>query len=123
MVGGLSPVEAVAIVTYGVTFGCHAFIAAGAVVTKDVPDYALFLGNPGRQTGWMSRHGHILKHPDNDGIMTCPESGYRYQLRTLSSDLCSPNSTVCCLDADENASLPVELAKGTQAYDNFKHSV
>jgi len=48
------------------------------VVVKDVPDYALMIGVPARQKGWMSRHGHILKDPDTDGMMTCPESGLRY---------------------------------------------
>jgi UDP-2-acetamido-3-amino-2,3-dideoxy-glucuronate N-acetyltransferase len=69
-----------ATIVCGVTIGRYAFIGAGAVVTKDVPDYALMLGNPARQKGWMSRHGHILKNPDKAGIMVCPESGYRYQL-------------------------------------------
>jgi UDP-2-acetamido-3-amino-2,3-dideoxy-glucuronate N-acetyltransferase len=45
----------------GVTLGRYCFIAAGSVVTRDVPDYALMMGNPARQKGWMSRHGHILR--------------------------------------------------------------
>src|SRR5690625_7021283 len=50
------------------------------IFTRDVPDYAMILGNPGRQKGWMSRHGHPLKEADSDGLMVCPESGFRYQL-------------------------------------------
>lgn len=93
-----------ATIVCGVTLGRYCFIAAGAVVTKDVPDYALIMGTPGRQTGWMSRHGHALKNPDPNGIMTCPESGLRYQL--------SNDQTLKCLDLDEEAPLPEELAKG-----------
>jgi UDP-2-acetamido-3-amino-2,3-dideoxy-glucuronate N-acetyltransferase len=64
----------------GTTIGRYAFIAAGAVVTKGiVPDYALMTGVPARRTGWMSRHGHRLGKPDAEGIMTCPESGWRYR--------------------------------------------
>src|SRR3712207_9348030 len=48
----------------GTTVGRYAFIAAGAVVTKDVPDYALIIGVPGRIAGWMSRHGYRLGEPD-----------------------------------------------------------
>jgi UDP-2-acetamido-3-amino-2,3-dideoxy-glucuronate N-acetyltransferase len=51
----------------GVTIGRYAFIGAGTVITKDVPDYALMLGNPGKQKGWMSRHGHVLSKKDSDG--------------------------------------------------------
>jgi UDP-2-acetamido-3-amino-2,3-dideoxy-glucuronate N-acetyltransferase len=64
-----------------------AFVGAGAVVTMDVPDYAMVVGNPARQKGWMSRHGHMLKNPDSEGIMVCPESGYRYQAQPPSSVL------------------------------------
>jgi len=52
-----------ATIVCGVTLGRYCFVGAGAVVTKDVPDYGLVLGNPARQKGWMSRHGHILVHP------------------------------------------------------------
>ena len=68
-----------ATIVCGVTVGRYAFVGAGAVVTKNVPDFALVVGNPGRQMGWMSRHGHRLDAPDADGVMRCPESGYRYQ--------------------------------------------
>lgn len=63
----------------GVTIGRYAFIGAGAVVRTDVPDYALMLGVPAIQKGWMSRHGHRLTKPDSTGISICPESGWRYK--------------------------------------------
>ena len=58
----------------------YAFIGAGAVVTRNVADYALVVGVPGRQIGWMSRHGYRLKF-DDDGNAVCPESGIRYVKR------------------------------------------
>ena len=64
----------------GHTIGRFAFIGAGAVVTKDVPDYALVIGNPGRQSGWMSEFGHRLNF-DASGNAECPESGEKYELR------------------------------------------
>lgn len=63
----------------GHDIGRFAFIAAGAVVTKNVPDYALMAGVPAKQIGWISRHGAKLGIPDKDGIMVCPKSGWRYQ--------------------------------------------
>ncbi|CAN5504595.1 acyltransferase [soil metagenome] len=67
-----------ATIVCGHDIGRFAFIGAGAVVTKDVPDYALVIGNPARQTGWMSEFGHKLKF-DQEGIAVCPESGEKYQ--------------------------------------------
>jgi UDP-2-acetamido-3-amino-2,3-dideoxy-glucuronate N-acetyltransferase len=64
----------------GNTIGRYAFIGAGAVVTREVPDYALVVGNPAKHTGWMSEFGHRLKF-DRDGMATCPESGQTYQLK------------------------------------------
>ncbi|MCX6255786.1 MAG: acyltransferase [Bacteroidia bacterium] len=63
----------------GNIIGRYAFIGAGAVVTKDVKPYALVLGNPARQTGWMSEFGHKLIF-DSDGFAFCPESNERYRL-------------------------------------------
>ncbi|HOW67890.1 MAG TPA: acyltransferase [Candidatus Paceibacterota bacterium] len=109
-----------ATIVCGVTIGRYAFIGAGAVVTKNVPDYALILGNPGKQKGWMSRHGHILKNPDKDGIMICPESGFRYQLSSANQEPGDALQSLHCLDLDESAPLPAELSKGTRPYDDFK---
>ena len=69
-----------ATIVCGHEIGAFAFIGAGAVVTKEVPAYALVVGNPARQTGWMSEYGHRL-HFDEEGLATCPESGEIYRLR------------------------------------------
>jgi UDP-2-acetamido-3-amino-2,3-dideoxy-glucuronate N-acetyltransferase len=69
-----------ATIVCGHDIGEYAFIGAGAVVTKNVPAYALVIGNPARQTGWMSEYGHKLKF-DEAGLATCPESGDRYELK------------------------------------------
>lgn len=63
----------------GITIGRYAFVGAGAVVTKDIPDYALVVGNPARQSGWMSEYGHKLKF-DAQGKAVCPESKEEYVL-------------------------------------------
>lgn len=63
----------------GNTIGRFSFIGAGAVVTKDVKPYALVVGNPAKQTGWMSEYGHKLKFDEND-IAVCPESGEKYRI-------------------------------------------
>jgi UDP-2-acetamido-3-amino-2,3-dideoxy-glucuronate N-acetyltransferase len=63
----------------GVTLGKFSFIGAGAVVTKDVQPYALVIGNPARQAGWMSEYGHKLSF-DSKGTAICPESKEKYQL-------------------------------------------
>ena len=69
-----------ATIVCGSTIGRYAFIGAGAVVRGDVPDYGLMLGVPASVTGWMSRHGHRLGDADAEGVMICPESGWRYKL-------------------------------------------
>lgn len=101
-----------ATIVCGVTVGRYAFVGAGSVVTKNVPDYALVVGNPAVQLGWMSRHGHRMDPPDAIGVMCCPESGYRYQETTP--------GVVRCLDLDEEAPLPAELSKGTKSYRELK---
>lgn len=63
----------------GITIGSYALIGAGAVVTKTVADYALVIGNPGRQSGWVSEYGQTL-HFNENGIATCKESGQKYLL-------------------------------------------
>ncbi|MBP5982735.1 MAG: N-acetyltransferase [Fluviicola sp.] len=68
-----------ATIVCGNDIGQFAFIGAGAVVTKEVPAYALVVGNPARQIGWMSAYGHRLTFDEN-GRATCPESGDNYQL-------------------------------------------
>jgi UDP-2-acetamido-3-amino-2,3-dideoxy-glucuronate N-acetyltransferase len=67
----------------GNTLGAYCFIGAGAVITRDVPPYALIIGNPGKQVGWMSEYGHRL-HFDNNGKANCPESGETYELKNES---------------------------------------
>lgn len=69
-----------ATIVCGNNIGRFAFIGAGAVVTKEVPDYALVIGNPAKQTGWMSEFGHKLKF-DAEGKATCQESGQKYELK------------------------------------------
>ncbi|MCZ2355628.1 MAG: N-acetyltransferase [Bacteroidia bacterium] len=63
----------------GITIGMYAMIGAGSVVTKSVPSYALIIGNPGRQRGWVSQYGHTL-HFDEENLAVCPESGQVYIL-------------------------------------------
>jgi len=99
-----------ATIVCGVTIGRYAFIAAGAVVSKDVPDYAFFVGLPAKQKGWMSRHGHVLKF-DDQGCAACPESGLRYERRS---------GSIHCIDLDEDEPMPEELSIGKQKYDDLK---
>lgn len=91
-------VGANATIVCGSTIGRYAFIAAGAVVTKDVPDYALMMGVPARRAAWMSRHGYRLGAPDAAGVMTCAYSGLRYQETAV--------GVLHCIDLDEAAPLP-----------------
>ena len=78
-VGRGASIGANATIVCGHSIGKYALIGAGAVVTKDVPDYALVVGNPARQSGWVSEYGHKLTF-DADGLAVCPESGQRYRL-------------------------------------------
>lgn len=108
-------VGANATIVCGITLGRYCFISAGAVVARDVPDYALIVGVPGRQKGWMSRHGHRL-HPDAHGWCECPESGFAYQLYRDAEG----RESLRCLDLDEEAPLPESLAQGKLTYDQMK---
>lgn len=78
-VGKGASIGANATIVCGHDIGKYAFIGAGAVVTKEVPDYALVVGNPARQMGWMSEFGHRL-HFNEEGIAICEESGEQYKL-------------------------------------------
>ena len=102
-----------ATIVCGITLGRYCFISAGAVVTKNVPDYALMLGVPARQHGWMSRHGHRLTKAA-DGRMVCPESGFTYEE--------VEPGRLRCLDLDEDAPLPEALRTGKMTYDEFKQA-
>lgn len=76
----------------GVTIGQYAFVGAGAVVNRDVPDYALMAGVPARQLGWMSRHGERLDLPlEGNGEATCPGTGERY---VLQDGVCRPETPI-----------------------------
>ena len=110
-----STIGANSTIVCGVTIGRYAFVGAGAVVTKDVADFALVVGNPGRRVGWMSRHGHRLDRPDREGVMSCPESGYRYKE--------VKPGVLRCLDLDEDAPLPSELSRGTKTYKELKEQL
>lgn len=79
-VGKGATIGANATIVCGHDIGAYAFIGAGAVVTKNVPAYALLVGNPARQLGWMSEYGHRL-HFDKEGVAECPESHDKYQLK------------------------------------------
>ncbi len=69
-------------VVCGVTIGRYAFVGAGAVINRDVPDFALMVGVPARQLGWMSRHGERLDLPlCGEGETRCPHTGDRYRLQ------------------------------------------
>ena len=78
-VGKGASIGANATIVCGHDIGSFAFIGAGAVVTKDVGDYALVIGNPARHIGWMSEFGHRLNF-DEKGVASCKESGQKYQL-------------------------------------------
>lgn len=79
-VGKGASIGANATIVCGNNIGEYAFVGAGAVVTKHVPPYALVIGNPARQAGWISQYGHRLAF-DHQGVATCPESGVIYELK------------------------------------------
>ena len=103
-----------ATIVCGVRIGRYAFVGAGTVVTKNVVDYAMVVGNPGKHRGWMSRHGHRLKF-NSIGIAICPESGLGY---SLSNDKTS--EVVRCIDLDEAASLEPAMAVGHKTFNQYK---
>ena len=105
-------VGANATIVCGIELGRYSFVAAGAVVTEDVPDYALMMGVPVKRAGWISRHGIPLPPADAEGIMVCPESGYRYKE--------VEPGVVRCLDLDEDAPLQPDKAIGTVSYPDLK---
>ncbi|NQW43252.1 MAG: N-acetyltransferase [Bacteroidetes bacterium] len=79
IVGKGASIGANATIICGHNIGQYAFIGAGAVVTKHVPDFALLVGNPARQIGWMSEYGHKLEF-DANGKATCQESKQEYEI-------------------------------------------
>src|SRR5208337_5064925 len=79
---------------------------------QERPGFCAGSRQPGPQAGWMSRHGHRLGSPDSDGILRCPESGYRYQE-------VAPG-VLRCLDLNEEAPLPAELSVGNKSYRQIK---
>jgi len=79
IVGKGASIGANATIICGNNIGKYAFIGAGAVVTKEVPDYALVVGNPSRHIGWMSEYGHRLEF-DEQGSAICPEGKEKYEL-------------------------------------------
>ncbi len=100
-----------ATIVCGVRIGRYAFVGAGAVITKNVPDYALILGNPGQQKGWMTRHGHRLSLESGE-VKPCPESGLRYAL--------NETGQFYCLDLKEEDPLPEALSQGEKMYQDYK---
>jgi UDP-2-acetamido-3-amino-2,3-dideoxy-glucuronate N-acetyltransferase len=96
-----------ATIVCGSTIGRYAFVSAGATITGDVSDYALMMGIPARQNGWMSRHGHKLINPDVNQIMICSESGFKYKLS---------EGVLRCIDLNEETELPEGMRVGKFKY-------
>ena len=101
-VGRGATIGANATIVCGIDVGRYAFIGAGALVRTPVPDYALMLGVPAVQRGWMSRHGHRLGEPDVRGHRICPESGWRYHEPTP--------GVLRCLDHPEDQPIVIPQA-------------
>jgi UDP-2-acetamido-3-amino-2,3-dideoxy-glucuronate N-acetyltransferase len=108
-----STIGANATIVCGITIGRYAFVAAGAVVTKDIPDYTIAQGVPAKSAGWISRHGHKLEKKDAKGGYTCPESGLRYRE--------TPEKKLICIDIEENLGLPKEMRTGKMDYEHYKN--
>lgn len=107
-------VGANATIVCGITLGRYSFVAAGATIAKDVPDYVMVMGCPAKPYAFVSRHGHILCKFDEvrEGVTyVCPESKFKYAYQ---------NGLMRCLDLDEEAPLPPELSVGEKDYDSFK---
>ncbi|UCG52591.1 MAG: Gfo/Idh/MocA family oxidoreductase [Candidatus Latescibacterota bacterium] len=102
-----------ATIVCGITVGRYAFIGAGAVAAKDVPDYAMMMGVPAKQVGWVSRHGLPLRDPDKDGVYVCPESKLRYKETEA--------GVLRCIDLDEDEALPEDMRVGGIYYDDIVH--
>lgn len=85
-----------ATIVCGGSLGRYSFVAAGAVVKGDIPDYALMIGVPARRAGWMGRHGFRLEDR-GEGLFVCPETSWRYR---------ETDGLLRCLDHDEEAPLP-----------------
>ncbi len=98
----------------GISIGRYAFVAAGAVVTRDIPDYTMVIGVPAKRVGWISRHGHQLKNKTDAGFYVCPESGLKYRETEM--------NILVCLDMDENLPLPEEMRMGKMNYKHYKES-
>ncbi|MDA3791965.1 MAG: acyltransferase, partial [Desulfobacula sp.] len=109
-----STIGANATIVCGVTIGRYAFVAAGAVVTDDIPDYTMVVGVPARPTGWISRHGHKLDKKNGNGFYICPESGLKYRE--------TEEKTLICVDIEENQSLPKDMRTGKMDYKQYKIS-
>jgi len=92
-VGKGATIGANATIICGHNIGKYAFVGAGAVVTKDIADYALVVGNPARQTGWVSEYGHRL-HFNSTGIAICPESHQKYSLENEKVNKLNPRYSV-----------------------------
>lgn len=114
-IGRGATVGANATVVCGTTLGKYSFVAAGAVVTKSIANYALVAGVPAKQVGWMSRHGHKLSF-DEKGQAVCPESGLNYQLNRIEDN----TEQVVCIDVQEDQPLPDALSVGSKAYREFQ---
>ena len=105
-------VGANATIVCGTTIGRYALIGAGAVITHDVPDYALMLGVPARQRGWVSRHGHPLA-PDAQGRLICPETGWTYVVE---------QGQLRCRNCPEDTALPAAFREGQQGFAHYRQN-